>query len=152
MISCVRATLAVKDSRAILNHFQLPARLVPVGPWKAPGGLHTLRLLNLARRFHQGRAISRLGILENLSLKVANHHPVSVVAQDIVGVYWHFASAAGSINHELRNGVAGRMAAQPFYDLNSAAAKRLGCAIQCAEIPRAESSATLVIKIPASRR
>ena len=65
-------------------------------------------------------AVGGLGVLEHFPLEIPDHHAVGIVAEDVIWVHGHLAAAAGGIDHILRHGVAGGVAAQLLHDLQPA--------------------------------
>lgn len=72
------------------------------------------------RRRPCGSALPRhLGILEDLPLEVAEDHLLPVVKENVTGIHRHLPAATRRIDHELRNGISGGVAAQSLDDLDS---------------------------------
>ena len=61
----------------------------------------------------------RLGILEGFAFVVAEEHALLVAEKDVVGIDGDFAAAAGSIDDELGDCVAGGVAAELLDDLDA---------------------------------
>src|SRR5205085_5915943 len=57
------------------------------------------------RRKLDGLVAAALRILEDFSFVIANHDFFVVMIEHVTGIDRHFAAAAGSIDHVLRNGV-----------------------------------------------
>ena len=87
--------------------------------WKERQALNQLRLFNFFWRRARWCAVERFGVFKNFTLVIAQHHPVGVVAQNVVGIDGHFAAATGRVNDVLRRGVTGRVAAQLRHDFNA---------------------------------
>src|SRR2546423_1476462 len=60
-----------------------------------------------------------LGILEDFSFVIPDHDLFVVVVEDVAGIDWDFAAAAGRVDDELRNSIASGVTAQAFNDLNA---------------------------------
>lgn len=60
-----------------------------------------------------------LGVLEDVAFVIPDHDFFVVVIEDVTGVDRDFAAAAGGVDDELRNAVAGGVTTQAFDDLDS---------------------------------
>lgn len=59
------------------------------------------------------------GIFEDAAFVVADDDFFAVLVEDVAGINWDFAAAAGGVDDELGDGVAGGVAAKAFDDFKA---------------------------------
>ena len=65
------------------------------------------------------RRLGRFGVDELFSFVISQDGAFVVLFDDVLRVDWNLAAAAGAVDDELRDGVAGGMTAEAFDDLDS---------------------------------
>ena len=64
-------------------------------------------------------AIGGFGVFKHLAFKITDYHAVGIMAEDVIGVYWHLAASTGCIDDILRYGVASGVTPELFHKLKS---------------------------------
>src|SRR5262249_33381244 len=63
--------------------------------------------------------VSDLRVLEDFAFVIADHDLFIVVIKNVAGINRHFAAAAGSVDYELRHGVASSVTSQALDDVDA---------------------------------
>src|SRR5438094_10675640 len=79
-------------------------------------------VLALRRELHV--LVPGLGVLEDFPFVIPDHDFFVVVIENVTGIDWHLAAAAGSVDDKLGNSVTRGVTAQPLDNLNAFSNRR----------------------------